>query len=464
MVTASGERIVGKAISADSPAFFHVAHAEVNPELGRRLKRSKGPPFVPGKDRIEAARRAAVSTHASLRDPPSGVAHAHGVALRGDGSAFRRRVGAAESYVEQAAESSDLLVWQRTQDRDEDFSSPLQTLRPVSRVDYYAARRRSATTSASSAARRASRRRRRSAAGTAAARARGPPWAAAAAAAATAPRRAARGAPRARPRPRARRGGRGRGREPALAAGTPPFHRTWVSSPRAPLVAPEASTAADDVAAFERRNHAALELGDYSKRELVALIAAQGLDPPGRLVWDPASATMVRESLPKETYVDFCRQKFYERDPRPLVRVGRRLRAAPGGGLAVRDASAELPGDGGGDGGALYRVVSVYRADDGGARVVCYDPRTCAYGRLLLLKERLEELHVGPAPARDADYPPGAAASGHRERGRRRVGRAARRAPGDTAPPRPDAAAAASPVVLRHPPSRHMVTQWFDFM
>ena len=66
--------------------------------------------------------------------------HAHGVALRGDGSAFRRRVGAAESYVEQAAESSDLLVWQRTQDRDEDFSSPLQTLRPVSRVDYYDAR------------------------------------------------------------------------------------------------------------------------------------------------------------------------------------------------------------------------------------------------------------------------------------------------------------------------------------
>ena len=106
MVTAPGERIVGKAISADSPAFFHVAHAEVNPELGRRLKRSKGPPFVPGKDRIEAARRAAVSTHASLRDPPSGVAsrsrdptsfeHAHGVALRGDGSAFRRRVGAAQ--------------------------------------------------------------------------------------------------------------------------------------------------------------------------------------------------------------------------------------------------------------------------------------------------------------------------------------------------------------------------------
>ena len=72
----------------------------------------------------------------------------------------------------------------------------------------------------------------------------------------------------------------------------------------------------------------------------------------------------------------------------------------------VLDASAELPGDrGGDDDGALYRVVSVYRADNGGARVVCYDPRTCAYGRLLLLKERLEELHVGPAPARDADYP-----------------------------------------------------------
>ncbi|KAH8053869.1 hypothetical protein JL720_14594 [Aureococcus anophagefferens] len=277
MVTASGERIVG-AISADSPAFFHVAHAEVNPELGRRLKRSKGPPFVPGKDRIEAARRAA------------------------------------------AAESSDLLVWQRTQDRDEDFSSPLQTLRPVSRVDYYDARRRSATTSASSAARRASRRRRRSAAGTAAARARGPPWAAAAAA-----RRRRRGAP-------ARR--RARGAPAGLSAAA---YRRRGREPARALVAPEASTAADDVAAFERRNHAALELGDYSKRELVALIAAQGLDPPGRLVWDPASATMVRESLPKETCVDFCRQKFYERDPQPLVRVGRRLRAAPGGGLAVLD-------------------------------------------------------------------------------------------------------------------------------
>ncbi|KAH8086734.1 hypothetical protein JL720_7177 [Aureococcus anophagefferens] len=240
MVTASGERIVGKAISADSPAFFHVAHAEVNPELGRRLKRSKGPPFVPGKDRIEAARRAA-------------------------------------------------------------------------------ARPRASPSSASAA---------------------------------------------------------GSARRPAAAS---------------------------------------------------------------------------------------------------------RCSARP---LSSRR---------GGDDGALYRVVSVYRADNGGARVVCYDPRTCAYGRLLLLEERLEELHVGPAPATPTT-PPGAAASSSgsssapratsasaaspssptasRSTSPQRPPRAAARAsdapaaapPGDRAPPRPDAAAAASPVVLRHPPSRHMVTQWFDFM
>ena len=57
--------------------------------------------------------------------------------LRDDPATFKRRIGKSESYVEQAAESSDLLVWQRTQDRDEDCASPLQTLRPRSRVDYY---------------------------------------------------------------------------------------------------------------------------------------------------------------------------------------------------------------------------------------------------------------------------------------------------------------------------------------
>ncbi|KAH8054522.1 hypothetical protein JL722_8874 [Aureococcus anophagefferens] len=363
MVTASGERIVGKAISADSPAFFHVAHAEVNPELGRRLKRSKGPPFVPGKDRIEAARRAAVSTHASLRDPPSGVAHAHGVALSGDGSAAPRQ--RAESYVEQAAESSDLLVWQRTQDRDEDFSSPLQTLRPVSRVDYYDAR---------------------------------PPFSnyvgelGRTARLATAPAlgRRHRGGARARSAMGRGRRGRGDGAAPALAA----------------------------------------------------------LRASGR----PAGLAR-----------------------RPTPRRGRE----PGGG---------------GDDGALYRVVSVYRADNGGARVVCYDPRTCAYGRLLLLEERLEELHVGPAPARDADYPAwsrglverlelGAegdlrvgrqplqpngltldfSLSGHRERARRRVGRAAPRA----GRPRAAAARRRRRRVARRPPPPAVAPHGhprFDFM
>ena len=103
--------------------------------------------------------------------------------------------------------------------------------------------------------------------------------------------------------------------------GTPPFYRTWVSSPREALTAGDQKTCEGDISRFERKNHAALELSDYSKRELLGLIAAQGLDPPGRLIWDPVSATMVREVLPKETYVDFCRQKFYENDPQPVVRV-----------------------------------------------------------------------------------------------------------------------------------------------
>lgn len=70
------------------------------------------------------------------RDPTS-FEYAHSCVLRDDPATFKRRIGKSESYVEQAAESSDLLVWQRTQDRDEDCASPLQTLRPRSRVDYY---------------------------------------------------------------------------------------------------------------------------------------------------------------------------------------------------------------------------------------------------------------------------------------------------------------------------------------
>ena len=98
--------------------------------------------------------------------------------------------------------------------------------------------------------------------------------------------------------------------------------------------------------------------------------------------------------------------------------VGRKLRAHTSGRgaaagaragtpLKVSDAEEEDASEASGavDDEVIYRVVSVYRADNGGVRVVCYDPVTSFTSRLLLLKERLVELHVDPAPKRDEDYP-----------------------------------------------------------
>ena len=98
--------------------------------------------------------------------------------------------------------------------------------------------------------------------------------------------------------------------------------------------------------------------------------------------------------------------------------VGRKLRAHTSGRgaaagaragtpLKVSDAEEEDASEASAavDDEVIYRVVSVYRADNGGVRVVCYDPVTSFTSRLLLLKERLVELHVDPAPKRDEDYP-----------------------------------------------------------
>lgn len=277
--------------------------------------------------------------------------------------------------------------------------------------------------------------------------------------------------------------------------GTPPFYRTWVSSPRLPLSTPEADATGIDIQRFERKNHAALELHDYSKKELMTLITTQGLEPPGRLIWDPVSATMVHESLTKQIYVDFCRQKFYETDPQPVARVGRRLRSYRDPNFIQSYQQSEY----------IYRIVSMYRADNRGVRLVAYDPMTSKSSHLLLLKQRLEELHVQPAPMTDTAYPNWSrglmerleiakndeirvgrqplqangltlnfSLSGHQEQRNSvhisEVGQINKTESSNytmTSGSRGsslDYLAKTSSDVLANPPSRHMVTQWFDFM
>lgn len=260
-----------------------------------------------------------------------------------------------------------------------------------------------------------------------------------------------------------------------------------------PLSTLEADTTGTDIQRFERNNHAALELNDYSKKDLVTLISMQGLEPPGRLIWDPVSATMVRENLTKQAYVDFCRKKFYETDPQPVVRVGRKLR--PHGDLRFMESFQQQPE-------CIYRIISVYRADNRGVRLVTYDPMTSKSSHLLLLKQRLEEFHVQPAPMTDSEYPDWSqglverleiakndeirvghqplqangltlnfSLSGHREQTIPvKVSQISKNSPSNRVfnrggrRPSLDYSAQTSSAVLANPPSRHMVTQWFDFM
>jgi hypothetical protein len=187
--------------------------------------------------RREAARQA----------DPSGVERRHHGAYAADRTAFFRRKGEFESYVDKAVGVCDLMPWQPSQTREDGPTSPLNALRTRPSTEFYetAFRPMSSTyglaTSPLLIHRHHDANQRRATAGSSQSR--------------------------------------------ALTSGTRPstvadFERTAAALERGRL---ERMGSVRDIASFERVQHQKLELEDFSKAELKRIIRKEGIDLPGKV-------------------------------------------------------------------------------------------------------------------------------------------------------------------------------------
>jgi hypothetical protein len=125
------------------------------------------------------------------------------------------------------------------------------------------------------------------------------------------------------------------------------------ASTRAARITKEASQTHLKLLRFERSNHQKMNFTDFTKDELIELIELEGLPVPGEKKWDNRSGKMMRETCEKSVYVNYVKTSFFGAEPRPLVRVGKRLK--------VREE---------------YCIVDIFEGSQGSIRVRAYDDRT----------------------------------------------------------------------------------------
>ena len=289
---------------------------------------------------------------------PRTMEHRHRAAMAKDGHSFYRRAGELEGLVNVAHASSDLLVWQSSQARDEATTSTLNrlTTRPHAETyDYSHAWTISNTarsaTSPFIAARHSQAQRRRlqfevadPLGGTLAK----PRSAAAMHATAEMSGTGLRTTSAAKTQGRGDGDGGGGGgsavsRTTSMASGT-------VSGSGSKAAERIRRATHEKLLEFERKQHQKMNFQDWTKAELIELIKAEGLEVPGEMIWDNDASEMRKEVCPKHVYVDYCKRKLFEAEPKPLVRAGKRLR--------VRES---------------YCVIDIFRAAHGAVRVQAYD-------------------------------------------------------------------------------------------
>mmetsp|Transcript_13212 Transcript_13212/g.17125 ORF Transcript_13212/g.17125 Transcript_13212/m.17125 type:complete len:554 (-) Transcript_13212:146-1807(-) len=126
---------------------------------------------------------------------------------------------------------------------------------------------------------------------------------------------------------------------------------------------------------FERKQHQKMNFSDWTKFELIELIEAEGLEVPGEMLWDNEAGEMRKEICSKQVYVDHCKRKLFEAEPKPLVRSGKRLR--------MRES---------------YCIVDIFKAAHGAVRVQAYDDQDSREYQMLLIPNKMHELDLDPPP------------------------------------------------------------------
>jgi len=265
----------------------------------------------------------------------------HQAELQKDPKSFFREKGDLGSYLEMAHSQSDMLVWQRGQHREDALLDPLNDLHCRSQTEVYDVSEWSmANTERSSQSpmlthrhKLAHVRRVRSEILGSAGSSRG------------------------------RRVGSSR---PQTSAGAPRSHAVDQAERRATR---------NELLNFERSQHQKVNFQDWTKKELIELIEAEGLEVPGELKWDSDAGCMKKEQCKKHVYIDYCRRKFFEVDPQPMVKHVCKL------GIA-----------------GIYCIISIFKASCGSVRIVAYHDQDGKEYQLLLIQAKLDDLDIRPTP------------------------------------------------------------------
>jgi len=131
----------------------------------------------------------------------------------------------------------------------------------------------------------------------------------------------------------------------------------------------------DKLLDFERKQHQMMNFQDWTKQELIELISAEGLEVPGEMFWDNDAGLMRKEICKKQVYVDYCKRKLFEAEPKPLVRRGKRLR--------LRES---------------YCIVDIFKAAHGAVRVSAYDDSDSREYQMLLIPNKMHEMDLEAPP------------------------------------------------------------------
>ena len=131
--------------------------------------------------------------------------------------------------------------------------------------------------------------------------------------------------------------------------------------------------ALDDISAYERRHHASLEISDLTKLELIQLIEGEGIQCPGPVHFDTASGTYRRVGLKKKEYLEFVRRELFKLESVAVCKRGQKL-------------------------GKTYCVVSIFKSLRGAVKVVAYDSERSMEYHLFLTAAKLEDLDLKATP------------------------------------------------------------------
>ena len=132
----------------------------------------------------------------------------------------------------------------------------------------------------------------------------------------------------------------------------------------------------NELLSFERAHHQKMRFEDFTKMELIELIKHDGLEVPGKMMWDASAGEMKQEICKKQVYVDYCKRKFYDAEPQPLARAGKLL----GGDVKI------------------YVVVSFFKAAHGAVRVLAYNDQDCREYQKVLVPNRFKDLDLTLPP------------------------------------------------------------------